>query len=51
MNLWIEIARDSLVKTIEGVDCVILNDAELRQLTEKPNLVSAAREVLKMGPA
>jgi sugar/nucleoside kinase (ribokinase family) len=51
MNLWIEIARDSLVQTISGVDCVILNDAELRQLTEKPNLVSAAREVLKMGPS
>jgi sugar/nucleoside kinase (ribokinase family) len=51
MNLWIEIARDSLVKTIETVDCVILNDAELRQLTEKPNLVSAAREVLNMGPS
>ncbi len=51
MNLWIEIARDSLVKTISTVDCVILNDAELRQLTEKPNLVSAAREVLKMGPS
>jgi sugar/nucleoside kinase (ribokinase family) len=51
MNLWIEIARDSLVKTIETVDCVVLNDAELRQLTEKPNLVSAAREVLAMGPS
>jgi sugar/nucleoside kinase (ribokinase family) len=51
MNLWIEIARDSLVETIQGVDCVILNDAELRQLTGKPNLVSAAREVLAMGPS
>ena len=51
MNLWIDIARDDLVKVIERVDCVILNDAELRQLTEKPNLVSAAREVLTWGPA
>jgi sugar/nucleoside kinase (ribokinase family) len=50
MNLWIEIARDSLVRTISQVDCLILNDAELRQLTEKPNLVQAAREVLTMGP-
>jgi sugar/nucleoside kinase (ribokinase family) len=46
MNLWIEIARDSLVSAITSVDCVILNDAELRQLTGKPNLVSAARDVL-----
>jgi len=51
MNLWIDIARDSLVSAIETVDCVILNDAELRQLTGKPNLVSAAREVLSWKPA
>jgi sugar/nucleoside kinase (ribokinase family) len=46
MNLWIDIARDQLVRAIESVDCLILNDAELRQLTGKPNLVSAAREIL-----
>jgi sugar/nucleoside kinase (ribokinase family) len=49
MNLWIEIARDELVRAIESVDCVILNDAELRQLTGKPNLIGAAREVLAWG--
>jgi sugar/nucleoside kinase (ribokinase family) len=46
MNLWIDIARDSLLSAIASVDCVILNDAELRQLTGKPNLLTAAREVL-----
>ena len=51
MNLWIDIARDSLVSAIENVDCVVLNDAELRQLTGKPNLISAAREVLAWKPA
>jgi sugar/nucleoside kinase (ribokinase family) len=51
MNLWIDIARDSLIAAIEGVDCVILNDAELRQLTGKPNVVSAAREVLSWAAA
>jgi sugar/nucleoside kinase (ribokinase family) len=51
MNLWIEIARDSLVSAIESVDCLILNDAELRQLTGKPNLVSAAREILAWKPS
>ena len=34
------------MQAIESVDCLILNDAELRQLTGKPNLVSAAREIL-----
>jgi sugar/nucleoside kinase (ribokinase family) len=50
MNLWIDIARDSLVRAIEQVDCLILNDAELRQLTSKPNVIAAAREVLGWGP-
>ncbi len=50
MNLWIDIARDPLVSVIRRVDCLILNDAELRQLTGKPNLVSAAREILTWGP-
>ncbi len=50
MNLWIDTARDSLVSAIGSVDCVILNDAELRQLTGKPNLVSAARELLSWTP-
>jgi sugar/nucleoside kinase (ribokinase family) len=50
MNLWIETARDSLVETIRGVDGLLLNDAELRMLTEQPNLVRAAREVMSWGP-
>ncbi|ADB52796.1 PfkB family carbohydrate kinase [Conexibacter woesei] len=51
MNLWIDIARDALLDVIGRVTCVILNDAELRQLTGKPNVVSAAREVLRYGPS
>ena len=50
MNLWIDIAHESLLKTIATVDCVILNDGEVRQLTDEPNLVRAARKVLEMGP-
>ena len=50
MNLWIETARDALLKTIETVDCVLLNDAEIRQLTGKSNLIQAAREIRALGP-
>src|SRR5579859_6901889 len=50
MNLWIETARDSLIETISGVDCLLLNDAELRELTEQPNLMLAARTVRGWGP-
>ena len=51
MNLWIEIARANLLDVIERVDCLILNDAELRQLTQKPSLATAAREALGWGPS
>ncbi|MGA2928937.1 MAG: PfkB family carbohydrate kinase, partial [Solirubrobacteraceae bacterium] len=51
MNLWIETARAALVDVIARVDCVILNDAELRQLTARPNLLGAARELLALGPS
>ena len=50
MNLWIDVARDSLIKAIAGVDCVLLNDSELRQLTGEPNLLLAARRVRGWGP-
>jgi len=50
MNLWIETARESLISTIRGVDVVIINDAEARQLTEIPNLIKAARTILSWGP-
>ncbi|HEX3834898.1 MAG TPA: PfkB family carbohydrate kinase [Solirubrobacteraceae bacterium] len=50
MNLWIDIARDELVEIIGKVDCLILNDEELRQLTGKPNLLTASREILNPDP-
>lgn len=50
MNLWIDTARESLIRTIEGVDLVIINDAEARQLTAIPNLIKAARTILSWGP-
>ncbi len=50
MNLWIETARESLIETISGVDCLLLNDAELRQLTAEPNLVRAAAKIRGWGP-
>jgi sugar/nucleoside kinase (ribokinase family) len=51
MNLWIDIARDELMQIIGRVDCLMLNDEELRQLTGKPNLIAAAHEILNWGPS
>jgi sugar/nucleoside kinase (ribokinase family) len=51
MNLWIEVARDSLVQAIALCDCLILNDSELRQLTDKASLLAAAREIFSWPQA
>ena len=50
MNLWIETARDSLLAAIGEIDCLLLNDAELRELTGEPNLARAAHTVMELGP-
>jgi sugar/nucleoside kinase (ribokinase family) len=49
-DLWIDTARDALLRAIGAVDLVFMNDAELRMLTREPNLVRAARAVIEMGP-
>lgn len=51
MNLWIDTAAEALRAVIGEIDCLILNDAELRQLTEQPNLLRAASQVLDWGPS
>src|SRR5262249_4723796 len=51
MNLWIDTERELLRKAIAEVDCVLLNDAEIRELTEQPNLARAARALMEMGPS
>src|SRR4249919_2801239 len=50
MNLWIETAKDSLLAAIAEVDCLVVNDAEIRQLTGEANLARAARAVMEQGP-
>jgi sugar/nucleoside kinase (ribokinase family) len=50
MNLWIDIAHESLLETVALVDCLVLNDSELKQLTDEPNLIRAARRALDLGP-
>src|SRR5436190_11745612 len=50
MDLWINTARESLERVIGQVDCLILNDEEIELLTGAPNLMTAAAEVLRMGP-
>lgn len=50
MNLWIDIAKDDLIRVLGHVDLLFLNDEEARQLSGKSNVVSAVRELRAMGP-
>ncbi len=50
MNLWIEIKKRELTEVFSRVDCVVLNDSEIRQFTGKANLLQGAREIQKIGP-
>ena len=50
MNLWIDTERQALTHAIHEVDCLIINDAEIRQLTDQPNLARAAKAVMELGP-
>jgi len=50
MNFWIESRRSDLVELLKHVDLITVNDGEARQLTEKANLVRAAKWILERGP-
>ena len=50
MNLWIQTEQKELRKLLGKLHGLVLNDGEARLLTEKSNLIAAARDVLKLGP-
>jgi sugar/nucleoside kinase (ribokinase family) len=50
MNFWITSMKDALIETINVVDCIIINDAEARQLTDEPNIHKAAKAIMAIGP-
>ncbi|MGH7481808.1 MAG: PfkB family carbohydrate kinase [Longimicrobiales bacterium] len=50
MNYWINGSREALVRLLEDVDILLVNDAEVRALSEEHNLVRAAQWVHARGP-
>lgn len=50
MDLWIENEPEELRKTLAVVHGLVLNEGEARLLTRRANLVTAGRDILKMGP-
>lgn len=50
MNFWITSMKDALIETIKVVDCIVINDAEARQLTGEASIHAAARKIMEIGP-
>jgi sugar/nucleoside kinase (ribokinase family) len=50
MNYWITGEPAELRKALQRVDVLLINDAEVRQLSGEWNIVKAARAVRSMGP-
>jgi sugar/nucleoside kinase (ribokinase family) len=51
MDLWINIAKESLERLVARVDMLILNDGEARQFTGETSLIKAGQKIRDMGPA
>ncbi len=50
MNYWITGHHDNLMKTLQRVDLLLINEGEARLLADTPNLVKASRTIRGMGP-
>ena len=50
MNYWINDHRENLLKTLAGVDLLLINDTETKLLAGTRNPVKAAQDVLALGP-
>ncbi|MEA3493780.1 MAG: PfkB family carbohydrate kinase [Candidatus Margulisiibacteriota bacterium] len=49
MDFWINNKREALHKIIKRVDLVLMNDSEVRQFMETPNIPIAAKRLLELG--
>jgi len=50
MNYWLESARPAVLRVLERIDLLIINDEEARLLSGQHNIVKAARAILRLGP-
>lgn len=51
MNLWIDITPNELRQVLAGIDLLIVNDEEARQLSGVVSITGAARALRAMGPS
>lgn len=50
MNYWIEKKKKELLKLLKKVDVFLVNESEAKEFTNKTNLVTAGKSLLKLGP-
>ena len=50
MNFWMDIALADLLKVVEKVDVLTINDEEARQLSGEHSLLKASKVIHEMGP-
>jgi sugar/nucleoside kinase (ribokinase family) len=50
MNFWIEGQKQKLIDVIGKCHAVVINEGEVRQLTETYNIVEAAQKIRQWGP-
>jgi sugar/nucleoside kinase (ribokinase family) len=50
MNLWIETQKPQLSEAISRSTMITINDQEAREFAGTPNLLTAARSIMKLGP-
>ncbi|RYX86246.1 sugar kinase [bacterium] len=50
MNLWINLARETVLEVLSRADVAVMNDGEAKLLFEQDNVINAGRELLKLGP-
>lgn len=50
MNYWISGSRPALEAVLKEVDILLVNDAEVRELTQEHSLIKAYRKIQTLGP-
>ena len=50
MNLWIDIARDDLVRALGKIDLLFVNDEEAMQLSGEGSITASVKALKAMGP-
>ncbi len=50
MDYWIRSKKPDLLKVLERIDILLINEGELRLLTDSWNTIQAAKQVVQMGP-